>query len=209
MSNVITLRATDPSVKRILAAAFPGARPQTINAHVSESISFYGTNWDSGRRRVYVMVELATMKQAQLPHDKDWMQGSESYRQLQSIPPGMAVVVHNDGYRESYEIWAHPATISGMLPAPVELSPYEKIVLVAVRSLKSSYAGISDYRLHEAQRNTGITAEQYQTAKSQLIERKLLNKAGAITPEGRNAIGRDCDLWNMREILRNPELLPN
>ncbi|KPL05710.1 hypothetical protein AMJ85_11125, partial [candidate division BRC1 bacterium SM23_51] len=48
------------------------------------------------------------------------------------------------------------------------------------------YAGISNYRFHEAHRQTGITLEQWERGKRALIAKKLLNRAGAATNDGRN-----------------------
>lgn len=69
-----------------------------------------------------------------------------------------------------------------------ELSIPELIVLVATRSLKSSYMGIRDYRFHRAKEVTGITRECWDCTKAELIEKGYLNKAGAITMKGKNAI---------------------
>lgn len=55
--------------------------------------------------------------------------------------------------------------------------------------IKASYNGFGDYRFREARRARGITREHWDEAKACLIAKKLLTKAGAITPEGRNAVG--------------------
>ena len=77
-------------------------------------------------------------------------------------------------------------------PAIYQLEPFtadERTVLIATKSLKSSYGGVSNFRFHEANRSTGITLDRYNTAKSTLIGKKLLNAAGAVTIEGRNLAG--------------------
>jgi hypothetical protein len=85
-------------------------------------------------------------------------------------------------------IHIHPANANRLLPAPVELTWAERTVLLATMSWKSSYAGVSNYRFVEAQRTCGITLPEWENAKQSLIARKLLNKAGAVTVDGRNAI---------------------
>jgi hypothetical protein len=87
------------------------------------------------------------------------------------------------------------------LPAPTELTEDEEIVLVATRSLKASYGGVSNYRLSEARRYTGIDLHRWETAKAMLIAKKLLNKAGAITVEGRNACPNH-DLFHIQQRQR-------
>jgi len=66
--------------------------------------------------------------------------------------------------------------------APSEdLDSDEKVVLYCTRAMKSSYNGKSrrDY--------SGLTVDAWEAAKARLIGRGMLNKAGAITPAGRNA----------------------
>lgn len=86
------------------------------------------------------------------------------------------------------------------LPCHVELTVDEKIVLSATRSLKSSYNGLSNYRFHEASQTTGITQARWGAALGSLKARKLLNAAGAITDEGKNAIGW-TDLRSLKQAL--------
>ena len=78
-----------------------------------------------------------------------------------------------------------------------ELTREQKIVLAAARGLKSSYAGISNYRYHAAHRETGISLDAYEGAKAQLIASGYLNRAGAITLKGRNAIGL-TDIYQLK-----------
>jgi hypothetical protein len=61
-------------------------------------------------------------------------------------------------------------------------------VLLATAGLKPSYGGDGDFRFHEAHRRRGIGREAWDTAKAECIAAGWLNKAGAITPRGRNAI---------------------
>lgn len=71
-----------------------------------------------------------------------------------------------------------------------ELTRNEKIVLLAVLSLKSTYGGEKNYRFAEARRDTDITSFEYEAAKSALIERGYLTKAGAATVKGKNERSR-------------------
>jgi hypothetical protein len=59
---------------------------------------------------------------------------------------------------------------------------------MATAGLKSSYGGIPNLRYYESHRRTGITQERWDNAKAACIAAGLLNKAGAITVKGRNAI---------------------
>ena len=91
---------------------------------------------------------------------------------------------------KSAELFVHPQAVAKMLDeVPEDISKNEKIVLVATRSLKSSYAGEKDFRFNEARRVTGITKEEWNEAKQSLISKGFLSKTGRITNRGRNAAG--------------------
>lgn len=187
--TTVHLNHADPSVKAILRAAFPGYNGKHIQATLTDSVRFSGTNWDDGRKSEYVIVQLATLKTHSI-HDAPYFQPSDVHSADYTIPPGFVVVQHDyAGQREYVYIIGPAANVAPMLPAPMELSADDKTVLAATAAYKSSYAGVSDYRYREARERTGITRERWDTAKAGLIGRKLLNAAGAITVSGRNAIG--------------------
>jgi len=118
---------------------------------------------------------------------------------LDTLPEGAALVQYHAGPNQYVCVYVNPANLSGLLPARTELSRNEQIVLCATRSLKSSYAGIKDYRFHEAHEETQIARGEWDEAKAQCIARGLLNKAGAITDSGRNAIG-NARLWDFKPV---------
>ena len=63
----------------------------------------------------------------------------------------------------------------------------ERIVFSATVGLKASYGGDRDYRLNEAHRATGITRDEWDTAKAALILRGVFNRAGAVKPDWKRA----------------------
>jgi hypothetical protein len=184
--ETVHLRRSDPTVDELIRAAFPGLTCHKVEAIVTESVRFYGTNWDEGNRREYVIARLAD-KQIFRIEDAPFMERSELHEKIYKLPPGFVVVVHVIGRYEHIEIHTAADNVTRLLPAPVTRSEDEEIVLVATCSLKASYGGVSNYRFVEAKRYTGIDLHRWETAKSTLIAKKLLNKAGAATPEGRNA----------------------
>ena len=105
------------------------------------------------------------------------------------IPDGFVVVVFCNGRRDSIEIHSPLINIVKSLTEEIPLTNDEMIVLIATRSLKSSYAGIPDYRFREANRQRGITLEQWNVAVAALQQKGLLNKAKAITIKGKNIVG--------------------
>ena len=96
-------------------------------------------------------------------------------------------------------IIVHPARMPQFLAAgPGELTRLEKIVLLATSAYKSSYAGDNQLRFHQATQQTSITRAEWEEARADLIEKRLLNKAGALTIEGRNAASQQGSLWDFR-----------
>lgn len=143
-----------------------------VNVNTGAAMAFPGQNsspWNGSRRDVTVTLE-----------------------------PGFAVVRHSMfcGKDMGLTFYVHPSNAAALLPAPTaELSVYEKLVLRATASLKSSYNGqdrysmmMSEYKSRDILNGeTYPTRAQWDAAKALLIEKRLLNKAGAITPAGRNA----------------------
>ena len=100
------------------------------------------------------------------------------------------VVQHTNSYggRRHLHIYVHPDDAPRLLPPAEGVTDNEKIVLTYTARLKNTYGGETNIRFREASRETKITAGEWENAKTALISRKLLNKAGAITVAGRNAI---------------------
>jgi len=108
------------------------------------------------------------------------------------LPAGFVAVKHtiHCGKDLGLTFYVSPESSPMFVTAPVEdVTEDQKIVLAYTRSRKSSYAGIPDYRFHEA-RSKGITRDRWDAAKSECIARGWLNKAGAITNDGRNVIAQ-------------------
>ena len=198
--ETVYLRRSDPTVDELIRAAFPGLTCQRAEAIVTESVRFYGTNWDEGNRRDYVIVRLVDRQTFRI-EEAPFMERSELHEKTYKLPPGFVVVVHVIGRYEHVEIHTAADNVTRLLPAPTELTEDEEIVLVATRSLKASYGGVSNYRFVEAGRYTGIDLHRWETAKASLIAKKLLNKAGAIIVEGRNACPKH-DLFHIQQRQR-------
>jgi hypothetical protein len=154
--------------------------------------------WSGGSRDTYRVVRFedgATIEpmRNQAPWDKS----------RQDIPvklaPGIAVIEHTIfcGKDLGLTFYVHPENARKLLPAPVELTALEKLVLEYTAHRKSSYMGRDRYQMavEDARYGYGENREklvpsrpEWDAAKQSLIARGFLNKAGAITTAGRNAI---------------------
>lgn len=148
--------------------------------------------WSGGSREIYRVVRLADGAEIQPidPNASPW-DPSRKERIVQ-LETGIAVIRHTMfcGKDLGLTFYVHPTNAAAMLPKPVELTPFERIVLKATRELKSSYNGKDRYQMtccDYGQKPT-MTRGEWDSAKTSLIAQGYLNKAGAITTKGRNAL---------------------
>jgi hypothetical protein len=176
-----------------------GYAGRKFQASVCETVTVPMTAglWDGGSRDVYSYIRLSDGAAVEMPGQRNAPDSSRS-EVLVTLVPGYAVVRHSrfQGQDMGLTFYIHPDNAATMLPAPsADLAPHEKLVLIATRSLKSSYGGRDRYQMAADEYScrqalgdsTYPTREQWDAAKAALISRGYLNKAGAITPAGRNA----------------------
>ena len=90
--------------------------------------------------------------------------------------------------------------VNATLPKTVGLPPLEAVVLIYSATRKSSYNGKDRYDMANGEAEWGSSyagnffpdgefppREDWNAAKSSLIDKGLLNKRGAVTLEGKNA----------------------
>jgi len=158
----------------------------------SEDPVYITSYWSGGSRDYYVAVDLGSMQTREVPQNGTPFDGGPIAPDGVAVPPNIVLVQHTifQGKDHGLTFHVHPQTVFAALEAPkVELTMDQKIVLAATTAFVNTYGGESNIRFKEARRETGIRAEHWEAAKKQLISRKLLNKAGSITIDGRNAIG--------------------
>lgn len=159
--------------------------------------------WSGGSRELYSLVELNSGVKHKIPgQDLNPWEYGEGARQERRIPlkQGFAVVRHSifAGKDMGLTFYVHPDNAAALLPPPVEISPTQRLVLKYTGGRKSSYMGrdryqmaVEDWRYYGKDWNLDSmpTREQWDEAKIELIASGFLNKAGAITTKGRNAVG--------------------
>ncbi|MEY2703513.1 MAG: hypothetical protein RLY43_2152 [Bacteroidota bacterium] len=184
-----TIYTNHPDVKAIAQKAFPNYKGRKFSVSVVNHPVDVRSSWEGGSRTYFSFVNLNTKEcfgvvPAQSAFDKP-IQNADAVQ----LVSGLACVAHHIfcGKDCGIEIMIHPDNAPQLLTnQTVELTADEKTVL-NYTGYKSSYAGISNYRFVLAHRQTGISIDNWETAKASLIVKGLLNKAGAITIEGKNA----------------------
>lgn len=175
-------------VPQVFRNASSGYTGRDYRVEATTKVHIYGCAWDEGNRNQYQAVRLLDGSTAPTAHEYgNPFDGSPISADF-PLTPDVAVVCRHWGRVDYCTIYVHPDCLQKLLPAPDTLSEDEKIVLYYTRSRKSTYAGIKNYRLSEAKREKGITADRWESAKAACISRKLLNAAGAITTDGKNAL---------------------
>ena len=178
-----------------------GYKGKRIAAQVTESVFVPATAglWEGGTRNVYRAVRLADGVEMSLSDGNAAWSGNQKDSKY-TLPAGIVVVREIQGSYSDLTIYVRPEDIAPLLPTPVSDIPhYGKLVLQATRNLKSSYGGKDRYEMmRDEYRYGGLgvtmagepfpTRAQWDEAKQALIGMGLLNKAGAITVAGRNAI---------------------
>ena len=194
--TTIHLPNTDPTTQRIVKAAYPDYKGKKFRLEVTDKPINVKGSWSDGSRTYYTFVCLDTCKVYQMPAQSQFdkqIPGADKVV-LQS---GIVCVEHHIscGKDMGITIVARPdAVVLGMVPlSKPDLTNNERLVLMYTRNLKSTYAGVSNYRFREAARATGITMNAWELAKQTCIDKGLLNKRGAITVDGRNAIASNLD----------------
>jgi hypothetical protein len=140
--------------------------------------------WAGGSRETYLIVRLADGAAIEPVNHQaaPWDKRADKPVKLE---PGIAVVRHSmfSGKDMGLTFYIHPADVVKMLPAgaAITLTAQERSTLEIIDTYKSSY------RLEYAER-AGMSRAVYDETKTALIARGLLNKSGAITNAGRNAL---------------------
>ena len=188
--NTLYLSSKDETVYKLLGYT-PTRKDVAVTVHDAGGMSLT-SYWDGGTRDHHTAVNLETMERLPIPENGSGFTAVDRAFGPAGLPvslpaPGFAVITETKGSYSHLTIHIHRDNAAKLIATPVEISWAEQVVLVATRSLKSSYNGKT--RFDMARSETGITKEQWDTAKASLIARKMLNAAGAITTDGKNVAG--------------------
>ena len=175
-----------PEVRAAKQATFPGYNGHKYQVRLGSSTVNVADYWSGGSRSFFAVVAWnsaagAFTEAMHIPQQSAFdrkLPGAEAVKLL----PGIIVVEHQIFCGKDMGLTFHTAGTPQWLPAPVELTHGERMVLTITSSLKS-------FARQEERERKGMTLEEWNSAKQSLQARKLLNKAGAIsvTTEGRNA----------------------
>jgi len=152
--------------------------------------------WSGGSRDNFHAIDLRSGQTVNFPGQNLAPLDSGRAERTINIVPGFAIVRQSifQGTESGVTFYVHPVNAAAMLPAPTDLNETEQLVLEVTRSFKASYNGKNRYEMaRERWEWTGSKGSfpsevEWEETKLQLFKKGLLNKAGAITIKGRNAI---------------------
>jgi hypothetical protein len=105
--------------------------------------------WEGGSRETYRVIGLETGRTIDAVNHNaaPWDSGRKGI--AVKLEPGIAVVCHSMfcGKDMGLTFYVHPDNAAKLLPAPVEVTPHERVVLRATAHFKSSYAGQDRYQM--------------------------------------------------------------
>lgn len=177
-------------------ACFPNFNKREVKIETFSGPMLLNSYWSGGTRDYYAFLNLSTLKSVGVPENGSAFVTPNGI-QCNSLPEGLALVRFTQGGYSAATIFLRPENIAPMLERRAELTRAEQIVLVATRCYKASYAGISDYRAKEIQRDDLLSMAEIQDARASLQGKGLLNKRNALTTAGKNACPKG-DLYQFR-----------
>ena len=188
MNKVTYLDGKEDGVKALAQAAYPAYGGRIFKFEARDSVALSGSYWDGGSRSSYVGINLETRKSVAVPQFDPPQFGGPIETPKVVLRPNFAIVEHSFfcGKDMGLTFYIHPSDAPQMITESDSVTDDEKIVLEFTAALKNTYGGRTNIRLGEARRKYGITRERWEDAQGPLKPRKLLNKAGSITPQGRN-----------------------
>lgn len=179
----------DGVIREIIAACFPKytGKKVKISTDIPSRIESY---WDGGSRNYYVFYSIDS-KKVQAVGQNHPMFNADKPNKLERLPERFLLVEECIfcGKNHGITIYANPSDLAPMIEYKAdELTDAERIVLSFTGHYKASYGGVPNIRYREAYRVHKIAPESWEGAKTDLIRKGMLDKRGAITMKGRNAI---------------------
>ncbi|HQX31768.1 MAG TPA: hypothetical protein PLE71_17310 [Flavobacteriales bacterium] len=194
--NTLHIEKPDPAILKI--AQTIGYTGRKYRVTIAESFNPNDNHWSGGTRTYQYAIDRTTGQLVTLPQ-RGTMFDPQAPNTVK-IPNGMVIVEHRifsgTDLGLTFLIRKDEAqTLIGDQQQAPELDKVEQIVLTYTRGRKSSYNGQdrcamaqNDLRNRFNSPCQPFTREQWNTAKDRMIEAGYLNKAGAITVKGKNAV---------------------
>lgn len=179
--------ADSPEAIKVVQAAFPEYRhsPSRLTVQPLTYAITPSSYWIGGSRDYWAFVELATLKASStLPQSGSGF--TPDAKPIESLPEGYALVRYTIGTFKAAALYLNASNLTPMLPASIDLTPDEEVVLACTAGLKSFAR-----REYAARKWGSYTVKpehlaRWDGAVALLQAKSLLAKNGSVTTAGRN-----------------------
>lgn len=176
-------------IKEVVKAAFPEL-PRGTKIQVTWGMSRMNLTgwWDEGNCNRYSLVNLSTLEAKLIPTAHPFFEAENhaKYKDVE-LKEGFVAVQYRMGWSGNH-VTVFTSATAPVLSSGEEISEDLTMLLLCTKSLKSSYAGISDYRAYSLKEKFGWTAAKVQNLRNEAISKGLMSKNKALTINGKNAI---------------------
>ncbi len=171
-------------------ASLVGYKGHKIDVEISDHPMYLQSFWDSGSKKEYYCFDMngkhipVIIQNAPLPF-------YDGPKADYTPSPDKFLVEHStfSGKDMGLTIYLHPASVmvkSLPTPSKPDIQQNDLFVLVTISTYKS-------FARPDAYRRAGFTTAEIDKIKERLFQQGYVNKAGAITPSGRNIVERSFD----------------
>lgn len=175
-------------IKSVCGLAFPDYTGRKIKVRYSVKSLNLSSYWDGGSRSYFRIVELSTMKVVTVPDNHPVFNKAAYDVKNVSLPQGFVVVEHCYFCGKDLGLTIHTSDDAPLLSDGTDISEDLKQLLACTYGLKSSYAGIKDYRGYRLYQRFGWSEDKVELVREQAIEKGYLTKGKALTNAGKDVV---------------------
>lgn len=180
-------------------ASLVGYNGHKIDVEISDSGMYLQSFWDSGSKKEFYCFDMngkyipVTVQNAPLPF-------YDGPKADYTPSPDRFIIEHSTfgGKDMGLTVYLHPASVmvkSLPTPSKPDIEKNDLFVLVTIATYKS-------FARPDAYRRAGFTTIEIDKIKERLFQHGYTNKAGAITPSGRNIVERSFDGHSAQSSFR-------
>ena len=179
----VTLDTSDKNAMAIYRRAFPTTNFRSLTVKEFRGPKSLNSYWDSGYRDYFTIVPIAAGAEPlkEIPQNGTPFDGKNL--ELSELPAGFALAVrHYAGTRQYGTLYLNSDNLTRMLPAPAESLTWNAVAVLACT------CGLKSFARREQAARLGLTAADWAAGLAELQARQFVNRAGAITNDGRNLV---------------------
>jgi hypothetical protein len=175
-------------IKQVCKAAFPKYRGRKFKVNYDVKTMSVRSYWDGGSKTSYALVRLHDLSVRHAPTSHPVFDHVDVDVDNVIIPDGFVIVGHSIFCGKDMGLTIYTPITAPLLPDNGQVSDELMMLLLATAGLKSSYAGIRDYRKNALMQTLDYTSKQVDDLRQQAMTLGYMAKNKAITVSGRNVI---------------------